>query len=77
MVMAVFDLVISAHEIHARMIPEYRCIAVIPLTVELYEIPVVAVGVNRESLDHHVRNACAVEEHFRAGEIYVTVTVAL
>ena len=74
----IVDLFIRAHEPYARVIVVTFCsIAVIPLTVELYEIPVVAVGVDRESLDHHVRNACAVEEHFRAGKIYVTVTAAL
>ena len=73
--MSVIDLFISAHEIHVGVILKLRSIAVIPFTVELYEIPVMSVGDNRISFDHQVRDACAVEEHFRAREIDIAVTV--
>ena len=72
----VIYLIIGAHKIHIRMIQECRGITVIPLAVELYEIPVVAVGIYGISLDHHVGNAGTVEEHFRAAAKDITVTVA-
>ena len=46
--MAVIDLVVRAHEIHRGMISEHGRVAVVPLAVQLDEIPVVTVAVNRD-----------------------------
>ena len=70
----VIDLGISAHEINAASVPETRCITMIPLAVELNEIPVMIAPVNRISLDHHVRDSCLVKEHLAAGIVYVAVS---
>ena len=72
--MLIGDLIIRTEEIHSGMILKYSGIAVIPFTVYLDEIPVVAVCDNRVSLDHHVGNSGTVEKHFRAGEINEAVT---
>ena len=74
--MAVVDLVVGAHEVHRGMVSEYSRIAVVPLAVELDEIPVVAVAVDRESFDHHVGDAGAVEKHLGASEIHVAVAAS-
>ena len=53
----VIDLLVSAHEIDSSSVLENSRIAVIPLSVELYEIPVMVGAGYRISLDHHVGNA--------------------
>ena len=69
-------LIVRAHEINARMVHEFRCVAVIPLAVKLNEIPVVAVCRDGISFDHHVGDAGAVEKHFRAAVEDVAVSRA-
>ena len=72
---AVTDLVIGTHEVNARVTSEYRCIAVIPFAVKVNKIPVVSVACYGVSPDHHVGDACLVEEHFRAAVIDIAVAV--
>ena len=62
----VIDLGISTHEVNRSSVPETRSIAVIPLAVELNEIPVMVAAVNRISLDHHVRDSRQVKKHLAA-----------
>ena len=72
----VVDLIVRAHEIDARMVHKDSRIAVIPLAIKLYEIPVVSVQIYGISLDHQVGNSGTVEKHFRTGKINIAVTVA-
>ena len=46
----------------------------IPLAVELNEIPVVVASGYRISLDHHVRDSGKIEQHLAAGIINVAVS---
>ena len=60
---SVIDLIIRAHEPYARVIVVTFCsVAVIPLTVKLYEEPVVNIAVVlRITVDSHVRDDCSIE----------------
>ena len=71
----VTDLVVGTHEVNARVTSEYRCIAVIPLAVQVYEIPVVSIACYGVSSDHHIGDSCLVEKHFRAAVIDIAVAV--
>ena len=64
----IVDLFIRAHEPYAWVIVVTFCsIAVIPLTVKLYEKPVVNVSVVlRITFNSHVRDACSIKKHLAA-----------
>ena len=70
----VIDLLVRAHEIDRSSVLENSSIAVIPLAVKLYEIPVMVAARYGISLDHHVGNARKIQEHL--GACIVNVTVA-
>ena len=59
-------LLVSTHEIDRSPVPEACGIAVIPLAVELNEIPVVVAARYRISLDHHVGDSGKIEQHLAA-----------
>ena len=69
-------LFVRAHEPYARVIVVALCsIAVIPLTIKLYEEPVVNISVVlRITVDSHVRNAGCIKKHLAACIVNVAVT---
>lgn len=69
----VVDLLVGAHEVDSPSVLENRCIAVIPLAVKLYEIPVMVGTCNGISLDHHVGNSREVKEHLGASIVNIAV----
>ena len=73
----VIDLLVRAHEIDSSSVLENSSVAVIPLAVKLYEIPVMVGTCNRISLDHHVRNAREVKKHLAACIVNVAVAGTL
>ena len=75
----VIDLIIRAHKPYARVIViSFSRVTVIPLTVKLYQKPIVDISViSRITVYSHVRNACLIEKHFAARIIYIAVAAAL
>ena len=73
---SVVDLIIRAHEPYARVIVvTFGCVAVIPLTVKLYEEPVVNVSVVlRITVDSHIGNACFIKKHLAACIVNIAVS---
>ena len=68
MVISVVDLGIGAHKPNARMVAvAFSSIAVIPLTVELYQKPEVDLAVKLGiTVNTHILNAGDVKEHLAA-----------
>ena len=65
---SVIDLRIRAHEPYARMVIVTFCgIAVVPLTIELYEEPEMNLSVElRITVNPHILNSCNVQQHLAA-----------
>ena len=68
MMISVIDLGIGAHEPNARMVAvAFSSIAVIPLTVELYQKPEVDLAVKLGvTVNTHILNAGDIEKHLAA-----------
>ena len=69
----IVDLLVGAHEVDSPSVLENSSVAVIPLAVELNEVPVVVGSIDRISLDHHVGNARKIQEHLAACIVNVAV----
>ena len=70
----IVDLLVGAHEVDSPSVLENSSVAVIPLAVELNEVPVVVGSIDRISLDHHVGNSGKVKKHLAARIIDITVS---
>ena len=73
---SVIDLIIRAHEPYARVIVvTFGSIAVIPLTIKLYEEPVVNIAVVlRITVDSHIRDTGSIKKHLAACIVNIAVT---
>ena len=69
----IVDLLVGAHEVDSPSVLENSSVAVIPLAVELNEVPVVVGSIDRISLDHHVGNARKIQQHLAACIVNVAV----
>ena len=75
----IVDLIIGAHEPHTGVIAvSFGSVTVIPLTVKLYQKPIVNVSViSRVTVNSHVRDACFIKEHLAACVVNIAVTAVL
>ena len=76
MMISVVDLGIGAHEPNARMVAvAFSSIAVIPLTIELYQKPEVDFTVKFGiTVNTHILDACDIKKHLAAGIVNIAVT---
>ena len=66
-------LLVGTHEVDSPSVLKNSSVAVIPLAVELNEVPVVVGSIDRISLDHHVGNASKIQEHLAACIVNVAI----